>query len=350
MQEEWQDRELPEHAPAALRYLWASSIDDRRIFPIALIGLAVKGYLRINDTGIFHLVKLPPDDQQHGLLSPDERQLLTVLFKGKDDIEVSNRHSKTRTRFDRAKRHVQGTAQQHGDHRYSRDMRQWWIRTLTLTLISFVLTGIIAANLTDRMVPVALGNALLLIGSALIAISISDWKPVFNRASADRSPGVLSVILTLAGLIFGGGGLLLAYLVSPVLMICNVGILATLTIEYQLTPKRTKAGNTLHARMQQLQEVMIGNSAETIPLGTTAGEALRIFEHYLPYAMALDVELAWAARITAHIEVMSSTPAYCPKCFGETGVQDYALDEIVKTVSGRFIDDIELAVQPFAYL
>lgn len=349
MPNEQPDEELFAHTAAVSRYIWASTIDDRRIFPIALLGLALKGYLRIIDAERFHLVKVL-NPQQLEPLSPEERQLLAVLFKGKDDIEVSNQHSKTRTRLDKAQRQVQQMVQRQGGvQRSEQVLRNWWIRSLCLLVVSFVLTGLLGVYLKGNPVVFILGTGFFVVGCILVIISLPNWQRVSNHASADRSPGILSVILMLAGIIFAGGGLLVTYHVTPLLALCNVAILTVFAFAYLSAIKHIREGNTEYQALIYLRASLLGKSAETIPLETTPDEVLRTFERYLPYAMALDVELVWAKRLEAHLEMLGKMLMYCPQWYENPGTQLGGLVKIVKTVSDRFVGDVELAIQPFGF-
>lgn len=231
MPNEQPDEELFVYTAAVSRYIWASTVDDRRIFPIALLELALKGYLHIVDGELFHLVKEPVNPHQLELLSSEEHQLLSLLFKEKDDIEVSNQHSKTRTRLDKAQRQVQQVVQRpNGVYRSAQVMRKWWIRSLCLLIVSFVLTSLLGVYLKGNPASIVIGTVFFVVGCIFVIISLPNWQRITNRASADRSPGILSVILMLIGIIFAAGGLLITYQVIPLLALSNVAIVTVFTL------------------------------------------------------------------------------------------------------------------------
>ena len=122
------------------------------------------------------------------------------------------------------------------------------------------------------------------------------------------------------------------------------------TLAYLSAIKHTREGNTEYEILINLRERLLGKSAETIPLDSTPEEVLRIFERYLPYAMAIDVELAWTKRVATHLEILGKTPVYCPQWYENPGTQTGGLVKIVETISNRFVGDAELAVQPFGQI
>ncbi len=74
-------------SPASVRYVSAMAYDSKA-FTAAIINLAVKGYLRIDESGGEYTLR--PDDSGSAKLAPGERVLLNSLFNGHDRIVLEN--------------------------------------------------------------------------------------------------------------------------------------------------------------------------------------------------------------------------------------------------------------------
>lgn len=253
-------------SPASMRYILRMSYDDE-CFAAAVLSLAVKGYLRIQqDAGIlgfgktFTLIKQPAPDAGARPLSADEQELLRELFAQGPTLELEQKNHRI---VRRARR----------EHEHS--------------LEKGYSTGFFHINGGWHF----LGIVISLLVLAVLALpgNLEPWP----RWYLTQPLGWLAASMALAGIILNGvfGKLLKA----P-------------------TPKGRAAMD--HIRGFRLyMEVAEGETLKQVAAPPPLTPQL--YESYLPAALALDVEQKWAERFAQVLDVQA--PNYQPAWYSGPG-------------------------------
>ena len=213
-------------SPASLRYIRQMYYDDKTM-TAAILSLAVKGYLRINDLGSKHtLFKLEPGDDAPPLAT-GEAELYEALFKdGKRVVLEQDNHA------------LLGDAR--AEHRSSlvRDYKRHYFRI----------------------------NSLL------------------------NLPSILIALLSMGAAFLVGGRLSFAMIVVIVAMFLTVAFFGA------IMKRPTVRGRKVLDEMLGFKDYLEVAEKDEMNLRNPPEKTPELFEAYLPFALALGVEQAWAEK------------------------------------------------------
>jgi uncharacterized membrane protein YgcG len=221
-------------SPASLRYIRQMYYDDKTM-TAAILSLAVKGYLRINDLGSKHtLFRLEPGPDAPALAT-GEAELYEALFKdGKRVVLEQDNHA--------------------------------------------LLGGARTAHRTSL---------------------IKDYKRHYFRVNGLLNlPSILIAVASVALAIIVGGRLSVAMIVVIVAMFLTVAFFGAIMRRPTLRGRKVldeMLGFTDYLEVAEKDEMNLRNPPEKTP---------QLFEAYLPFALALGVEQAWAEKFARVLEAI----------------------------------------------
>jgi uncharacterized membrane protein YgcG len=282
-------------SPAATRYI-AHMGYDNKTFAAALVSLAVKGRLTIEQDGSsYHLISADPDARD---LTAGERKLARRLFAKGSSLELKQKnHKAIRGAMDALKK-----ALDHGyEVGYFIRNRYYFLPGLGLALISFL----VVAFLSDDW-PIALFLTLWLtiwsLGCyGLLRTAISAWRSVIFVGGFLRM--IPALLITCFGLpffaaegfaLFTLGGAI-GYLPAAILVLDLVVVFAF----YHWLQAPTHDGRRLMDEIEGFRLYLGVAEQPRLESLHPPEETPDLFESYLPYALALDVENQWCARFAA---------------------------------------------------
>ncbi|HQJ15914.1 MAG TPA: DUF2207 domain-containing protein [Candidatus Omnitrophota bacterium] len=332
--------------PQAVRFIMRMGYDNK-VFGCAVINMAVKGFLSIREEdSVYTLYKT---GRNRIPLSPDEQELADTLLSS-SEIELRNTEHATISAAIRALRfHMQKAY----DRVYFLTNAQYFIPGLVGSAVVLVVSAFIQAG---PSFPIALFMSFWLTGWSfgtffLMALVVNSWK-LYLR-SAPRSPGLLGQALSvslfcvpfLLGEFFGIGVFIFATslaLVPLLLLLVGVNILF-----YHLLKAPTLAGRRVMDRIEGFR--MYLSVAEKDRMNALYGpkRTPELFEQYLPYALALDVEQEWAQKFASVLQSAGADqtgyrPAwYTGPAWGALGAAGFA-----SHVGGSFSQAISSASAP----
>ena len=129
----------PGYSPASMRYIEKMSYDDKCL-SAAIINLAVKGYLNIEETKKRYLLHKTGNDVE---LAPGEKALVNKLFRAKQSIELKQSNHKTIS--DALDAHEQALSADY-ENKYFKTNRKFFFIGAALSVILIVLTAIVATS------------------------------------------------------------------------------------------------------------------------------------------------------------------------------------------------------------
>jgi len=281
-------------SPAMARHLTRMGYDDKA-FAAAVIDMAVKGHLGISQRDESYTLLKKTDGT--GSLSREEKKLADVLFAEQDrlSLQASNRATIRK-----------GIATLQDALRLASE------KTYFLTNSRYVLPGLVlSVVLLIRMAMQAddIGSAAFLLlwltiwtvgVLALVAHAFGAWATLL-RGGAGGSAGLGSAIgRTLFALPFvAGEGLglwALSSVTSASFAAAVVLFLGINVLFYQLLKAPTRAGRRILDEIEGFCMYLTTAEQERLNLVNPPAQTPRLFEAYLPWALALDVEQAWASR------------------------------------------------------
>ncbi|MGD8310475.1 MAG: DUF2207 domain-containing protein [Chromatiales bacterium] len=282
-------------SPGAARFIRLMG-HDHKAFATALVNLAVLGYLEIDETarGAFTLRKT--GRALAGRVGPGEAAVASALFgDGGTSFDLAQRNHKRIARAIKA---------------HKRALRRHYEKTYFLTNGSYLLPGVALSLATVAaailMVPGGETRAL----SAFLSLWLSIWTLVVAalvvgayrawRGASGVGDYGKALIATLFALPFLGFELAALFMfgtqASVWVLIALFTLLAVNYGFYEWMKAPTLAGRRLMDRLDGFRLYLSLAEKDELEFRHPPQKTPELFERYLPFAMALDVEQAWAER------------------------------------------------------
>jgi len=336
-------------SPAGARFVSRMGFDEK-VFTAAIINLAVKGALTIEDAnGTFTLRRCGKVEG----LSRGERKLLAKLFKGDDEGEelvlAPINNSEIRSANDSLEAVL--TAE-FGHTHFVDNVTYVWVGVV-LTIM--VLVGIIwAGGMFAKFLFVAV---ITLLGASfcvksLPVISRSRFGGIFagGKSLPVRLVSIFSLtsllpILVVLYIIFGE---VLFGMPTPQL-VGFVSIIAANVLFYFLMKAPTKAGARLLNKIEGFKQYLSVAEVERLGALHPPDMTPKIFEQYLPYALALDVDHEWSEKFSQHLTDSGLPPDdYAPNWYSGTNnwSPGSGASGLMDTLGGSLSEAISMSSTP----
>jgi len=297
--------------PAAVRFVSRYGADDKG-FAAAIVGLAVKGRLKIADNDRnFTISKLAGAGKEP--LTPAENALYIALPSGSTELRQTNHAAigAARSALDRAlKNEFEGTA-------FLKNLG-WFAVGLAISVLCLIAGAFLLPGTQGVQGLFAFGWMGVWWG-VVLAIGWASFKGLF------AARGLWAKITSLAGLIFlipfAGGGI-----VAPALLFAQGGgspglyalvgtaILLGLinVVFYHLLRAPTQSGRQLMDQIEGFRLYLATAEEERLKVLHPPEKTPELFERYLPYALALDCENEWNAKFAAVLAAAAAAGAAAP--------------------------------------
>ena len=295
-------------SPAAARYLARMGFDNKT-FAAAILDMAVRGFLTIKEqAGSFTLYRSKADDRN---LTPDEKQIAGVLFDGRDQLWLHN---------------VNHTAIQAG----LTALRDWLKlseeKVYFLTNRRFLVPGVIF-SIALVLGLAALQSTLSLIGTLFLTFWLSiwtlacaglvigcssAWKTALSSPASKASLAAKALLFSLFSLPFLAGevfGIFMLAKFSSIFVAIFLFLSVLLHVLFHFLLKRpTLAGRRLLDQVEGFKMFLEAVDGDRLNRINPPEQTPQTFEKYLPYALALDVERAWAQKFSGFLGAAGQAP------------------------------------------
>ncbi len=295
--------------PAALRYIRNQSFDNQAL-SAALVGLAVKGRLKIeNDDGDFVITRT---EAKPVALSVSETALLNALPQSQLKLEDENHSKVSRARSALS----QSLEEEYNGTMFLRNFR-WFALGAALSVIGLIASGAMMANEKGPF---------LMFGGIFSAIWWGALLPIaYGTASGMWSGGFLRAIGRMMRLLFlvpfmAAGIIAPAYaffssgLDMSMLSLFSMALILGLVnfVFYKLLPAPTPAGRRTLDQIEGFRMYLATAEEKRLDALHPPEKTPELFERYLPYAMALDCENEWNKKFTAVLAAAAAAGATAP--------------------------------------
>ncbi|NUT01325.1 MAG: DUF2207 domain-containing protein, partial [Sphingomonas sp.] len=293
-------------SPAAVRYMMKRRVDPRTMSS-TLVSLGVHGDIRIDKEkgGFFSsettTISRTPNASD-GPLSEEERGFLTSLIPDPSgSIEADNKNHET---FEAAKKSLDAVLTDRFDGKLFFRNWAWNFGGIALFLAVMMAAGAAASWGAGGSERIALPVAVAAIGL------IFRFVPAFARMSGKSLiAGAVGVGLILL-MVVSGAPLLGRALEEgnfwPFLPIA-IGLPIVISAFWWM-PSPTVEGQKLIDRILGFKHYLSVTEANQLDRLHPPADTPEIFEKYLPYAIALDVENRWAKRFTSVLAAAAAAP------------------------------------------
>lgn len=295
--------------PGGLRYIKEMG-HDKKAFTAALLSLAVRGYLKIEEVGkTYTLHKLKVIDLK---LPPGEQAIHTSLFgKAGNNLELKNsNHAKISKAISA---HKNALKREYNQSYFLHNRKILYIGIL----ISIIIGVYILLSLKNGE---DIGAALFLmfwlsIWTPITAFLVLAWLNLFKTRftlgkvvalpmhtifAGAWTAGEIGALVALCAIIGIGNGLIL------------ISIFFLNTVFYFLLKKPTLEGRKLLDKTEGFKKYLQVAEQEDLNLKYPPKKTPKLFETYLPYALALGVENQWAEQFTEVFNSQGENKDYQP--------------------------------------
>jgi hypothetical protein len=282
---------------------------DRKTFAAALVAMAVKGYLKIaEDGGTYTLERTGKNESETGLAAT-ETALARALFAPADRIELKNKNHATVSRAINA---LRTSLKRIDEGVYFVTNQLWFFGGLAILILS----GIAVVLLADETDPATGGVIGLSILTAFTAFQVHraglQWGNVFY------GPGWF--IVNFIGAVFSSAFALvlilaLGYLLYKLSETVQFLAMATLIAQgvlayvfYHLLKAPTLAGAKIRDQIDGFKMFLTTAEKPRLEILHPPDVTPEVFEKFLPYAIALDVENQWSRKFEAEAAQAGDDP------------------------------------------
>ena len=294
-------------SPAGVRFVSRMGYDDKA-FAAAVVDMAVKGGVLIEeDGGDYTLVR---KEGAMGALSRDEQLVSARLFFSSNSVKLENKnHTKIKAAIDALKKNLKTELEKI----YFITNSGYLAPGIVITLLGVAL---VVLTSQDRMAA-AFGSLWLTIWTVacyFLAVTVyKKWQAV--RGGVLKWLGALGTTLFALPFFIGefAGAFLLTTAVSipAALTLAAMGFVNALF--YHLLKAPTLSGRKIMDQIEGFKLYLSVAEKERLNLLNPPEKTPALFEKYLPYALALNVENAWSEQFAEVLaQAGTETQPYSP--------------------------------------
>jgi uncharacterized membrane protein YgcG len=295
-------------SPAAMRYVVRMGFDNKT-FASAILDLAARGFLKIKfQAGSYTLYRTKTDNR---VLTPDEQELANQMFSGREQLWL---HSENHT--------VIGVGMA---------ALKSWLKLNEQKIYFFPNSHYLIPAIVFSVATVATVAYLKSPASLLIVVFLSFWLSIWSVAVAGMLIGAFTawqevfashkhslpavgkaLLYSLIALPFLGGECFaifaLTKFTSLPLAVFLFASIALHILFHSLLKAPTVAGRRLLDQVEGFKLFLGKVDGDRLNRINPPEQTPETFEKFLPYALALDVEQAWAEKFSGVLNAASRAP------------------------------------------
>jgi len=329
-------------SPAGARFVSRMGYDDKA-FAAAVVDMAVKGAVLIQeDGGDYTLV---PRDATKGALSRDEQFVTAQLFPRGGSVKLENEnHTIIKGAIDALKKNLK------------MELEKIYFVTNSGYLgpgIAITLLGVAFVVLTAPVKPVAaFGSVWLTIWTvACYFLSVT----VYKKWQAVRGGALMKLLgalgTTLFALPFFVGEIAGAVLLTSAVSIPAAATLAAMAflnaMFYHLLKAPTLSGRKIMDQIEGFKLYLSVAEKDRFNLLNPPEKTPALFEKYLPYALALDVENAWSEQFSEVLaQAGTETQPYSPTWYSGSSWDNFHTSRFTDSLGSSFAGAISSSSSP----
>jgi uncharacterized membrane protein YgcG len=328
-------------SPAATRYLARMGYDNKA-FACAIVDMAVKGYLKIEEPdGTYSLQRLRSDVSD---LTPEEKAAANILFEESESVWLHNEnHTKIAAAIAAVKKSLKAA-----------ELKTYFVTNS----VYMIPAALISLGVIVWMASVHGSPALAIVGfmcvwltgwsvavAGLVIASAHAWRASFEGGHSTGGLAAKAMGTTLVAIPFAGfevmGLAMLSGATSIFVALTLIGAVALHIVFHFLLKAPTRAGRTVLDKIDGFKMFLGSVEGEQIRRAMEPQKTPEVFEKFLPYAMALGVEKAWAEKFSGVIDRAGQTPGsdssgYSPVWYSGPGWNSFGAAGFASSLSSSF--------------
>ncbi len=282
-------------SPAAVRYIMRMGFDDKA-FAAAIVNMAVKGYLTIDEdtSGDYTLTR---KGQDFSGLSRDEAQIAKQFFLNRTSFAIETANHATIKQA--LKDHKKSLAVDY-EKIYFLTNRGTLIPGLVISVIALVIIVLLGRSLAQAGFMTVWLSIWTIGCSALVYRAFGLWKAALTGTSNKAASFIGALFISLFALPFlageGFGLWVFATATSIPAVLCIFTIVMLNILFYHLMKAPTIKGRKTMDQIEGLKLYLSVAEKDRLNQLTPPEKTPEVFERFLPYALALDVEQEWCEQ------------------------------------------------------
>jgi uncharacterized membrane protein YgcG len=282
------------YSPASMRFVQRMGYDNKT-FSAALINLAVKGHLVINDSSGDYVLEKKARGGDH--LAPGEAALLRRLFASGNELTLErSNHARIRSAISAHSNRLEADYEK----RYFRTNMAYTVLGVVISILALGAAVLMAPDIPEMEVAgflvVWLSGwtfGVFMLSRAVIAA----WR---NASGFTGTAGAL--FITLFAIPFLGGeivgAIFLAKAAGVAIVVTLIALIFVNWLFYQLMKAPTRLGRKLLDQVEGFYDYLVVAEKDELKFRHPPEKTPELFERYLPYAIALDVEDIWGDKFS----------------------------------------------------
>jgi uncharacterized membrane protein YgcG len=315
-------------SPAAMRYLVRMGFDDKT-FTVAILDMAAKDYLSIKESGGIYTLKRSEGVEQ--TLAAEENAAAAKLFPrhkraahhknatdddgdGTTEIKLQTKnHAILRAAIAAVKQALHATQ----NKIYFVTNQRYLIPGVILSVAA--LAGIVAAETFSLRIALGVGCFWLAIWNIFVVIlvrqALRQWKGTRAAGSNPklvkqaRSSALFALPFVAADVV---GLCVLAWTTSVFVFLILLALAGANLLFHSALRAPTRAGRELLDKIEGFRVYLRSVDGNRLNQLMPPEKTPELFDRYLPYALALDCELAWAQQFSTVLEDAKKSDDYSP--------------------------------------
>ena len=295
-------------SPAAVRYIWRMAY-DRKAFSASLINMAVKGYLKIAQSGSTYTLTRTNKDPFDSTLSSGERAIATRLFGSEDRIELKQDNH---TAISEAISALKTSLKNEYEKSYFVTNLHWFIGGVAILILTALASALLGENAGGS------GFMLVWLGGWSIGTFFLLHRMMDSWRDAIFGPG--SKFLNILGALFASA-FAVPFVIALVFVLFTFGQSVSWVssaaliiggfasyIFYHLLKAPTAAGAKVLDQIEGFRLFLNTAEKDRLEVLNPPQVTPEVFEKFLPYAIALDCENQWSKKFEAEAAAAGVTP------------------------------------------
>jgi hypothetical protein len=297
-------------SPAGMRYLVRMGFDNKT-FAAAILDMGVRGFLTIKELAGSY--RLYTTGKPASVLSEDEQMVAASLFNGRTELWLhQENHTAIRDALSGLK-----------DYLASKEQKTYFVtnsRYLTAPIVFSILVAVVYLFLQGP--PKIAMCAFLAVWLSIWSLAVyglwskvvSSWRATRGRPSVGGEVASVgsAFFTTFIALPFTFFELMAFWFlwkmtsISFVVFVLSSGLLHVVFLHLMKAP--TYAGRRLMDQVEGFKMFLGAVDGDRLNRAAPPEQTPAVFEKFLPYALALDVEQHWAEKFSGILAVAGTTP------------------------------------------
>ena len=327
-------------SPAAARFIMEMGYDDKT-FTSAIVSLAVKGYLTIEEEGKDYLLVKSNSNKQ---LNGDEKAVFDKLsFKKIGGREILELEQKNHTTLQNAIKGAKKSLKNSFEKSYFLTNRKYFVVGIVLSILIVLVSNLRGS---EEQLFLLVWVSFWSIGvSALLFSAFKAWKGVLNKGRGKVTAAGGAIFITVFAVPFviaEIAGLYFFSSTSSPIMVVIIGTVSVLNIIfYHLLKAPTLLGRKLMDKIEGFKMYLSVAEKDRLDSIKEPTKTPELFELFIPYALALNVEIQWADKFSDILSAIDKdNSAYHPGWYSGTSWSTLGAAGFTSSLAGSFSSTI----------